>query len=227
MSQEVRPCQVPQLLVISKCNTLHTRAGTSDLNFGMQAVFRACECLGVQDVWLIGQALQAEGGSQAPDAPASPAASESRQSVAVGPASTAAAEDPAQWLSVRSFATAQHCIAALREEEQCTLWCTALTQAAKDLHAVLRQEQRHDLAQTASLVAAIQTVCRRRRASAEASQLASVSPAPPWSQTIQQTDGGEALPQRLAVAFSGSEAEGVSRELLDAGGSGHLSAPAR
>jgi hypothetical protein len=115
---------------------------------------------------------------------------------------------------VRSFATAQQCIAALREE-QCTLWCTALTQSAKDLHAVLRQSS--------------VTTSRRPQASGlhpdglstKESQRGGVTAGVSQSSTALEsdgpaTDGGEAPPQRLAVAFSGSEAEGVSRELLDA-----------
>ncbi len=154
----------------------------------MQAALRTCECLGVQDVWLIGQPHQPGYTARLPDAPSSPTASESRHSTAAETSSAAAGEDPAQWLTVRSFPTAQQCIAALREE-RCTLWSTDLSQSAVTLDAVL---------------------CEGRAADAHGSDLG-----------IQMPDGSvtgddKTPPRRLAVAFSGSEGEGVSRELLDA-----------
>ena len=182
---------------------------------GAQVVLRACECLGVQDVWLIGQGQQSDvvfGVSQPPDAPASPAASEGRQSVAAGPASVA--EDSAQWLTVRSFANAAACIAAL-QEQRCVLWCTALTQSAEDLYAVVREgSPMNSRSQQSSRLPADD---HSGKATQPGGAIAAGVPQPSTIESgIAVSDGSEAPPQRLAVAFSGSEAEGVSRELLDA-----------
>ena len=155
----------------------------------MQAALRTCECLGLQDVWLIGQPHQPGGASaRVPDAPSSPTASESRHSTAGEMSSAAAGEDPAQWLTIRSFATAQQCIAALREEP-CTLWATDLSQSAETLNTVLGEGR------------------------------VSLAPAPDTGGLVPDgpvSGAGETPLRRLAVAFSGSEGEGVSRELLDA-----------
>ena len=152
-------------------------------------MLRACECLGVQDVWLIRQPHQPEGAARLPDGPHSPAASEYRHSMAGATGSAASGEDPAQWaLTIRSFVTAQQCIAAVREE-QCALWCTALSQSAEVLPAVLG-----------------------KRSIAKSSTRGSSSLAP----VAPQRGDDQALARRLAVAFSGSEAEGVSQEMIDA-----------
>ena len=140
-------------------------------------------------MWLIGQPHQPEGAGRSHDGPASPAASESRHSAADETGGSAApGEDPARWLTIRSFPTAQQCVAALREERR-TLWCTDLSQTAETLDAAL----------AAGGVA-----------SAHAPGTCSLTP------DGLKTDHGETPPRRLAVAFSGSEGEGVSREMLDA-----------
>ena len=151
-------------------------------------MLRACECLGVQDVWLIGQPPQPEGNARLSDGPHIPAAGESRHSTVGAAGSAASGDDPAQWLTIRSFTTAQQCVAALREE-QCALWCTALSQSAEVLPAVLNE---------------------RSSAKARTREPSSLSP-------DDSLHGDNPAPaRRLAVAFSGSEAEGVSQEMLDA-----------
>ena len=166
-------------------------------------------------MWLIAHAAESEGGSLAPDAqPASPAASDSRQSVAAGPvAAVSAAEDPAQWLSTRSFASAQHCVAALREE-RCVLWCTALGQSATELPAVLRDGT------VAASRSQPSSGLLSDGSSAKGSQRGGATAGSRHASSLEAgapaTDSSDAPRRRLAVAFSGSEAEGVSRELLDA-----------
>ena len=154
----------------------------------MQAALRACECLGIQDVWLIGTAHQPEDVARLPaDGPSSPANSDSRHSTAGAAGSAAAGEDPAQWLTVRSFATTQDCVAALAGE-RCRLWCTDLSQSAEVLDAVLRDRSGGG-------------ACTREPSSLAPDGLA--------------TAEDEAPARRLAVAFGGSEAEGVSQELRE------------
>jgi len=178
--------------VTASLNQLSKLARIRVINPGllnMQAALRTCECLGIQDVWLIGQPHQPGGTARLPDAPSSPTASESRHSTAGEVSSTASGDDPAQWLTIRSFLTAQQCIAALRDE-RCTLWSTDLSQSAETLDAAVREGG-----------------AASARAPDPGSQVPEDGPV---------TGDDEAPPGRLAVAFSGSEGEGVSRELLDA-----------
>lgn len=142
----------------------------------------------MQDVWLIGQPHQRDGSAWLPDGPPSPAASESRHSTAAATNSAAPGDNPAQWLTVRSFTTAQQCTAALKAERY-ALWCTDLSQSAEVLPAVLRGVSAAGVRTRDSSSLAPDTLAHGE------------DEAPAW---------------RLAVAFSGSEVEGLSQEMLNA-----------
>lgn len=139
-------------------------------------MLRTCECLGIQNVWLIGPTTEAS----VPEAsiPNSPAGSRS-PSRASGESPV---RDPACWLSLRRFQSGSECVSALREDQR-EIWATDLSQTAERLDLVLQQ--------------------------------CGVS----GRESGGTVNGGSneissQMPARLAVVLGGSEAEGVSRELL-------------
>ena len=129
-----------------------------------QEALRTCECLGIQNVWLIGPHAEAS---------TSEAANPWRPQGGA----------PARWLSLRTFRSSAECVSALREDGR-EIWATDLAQSAERLDHVLQ----------------LCSVAGTRGGGAAAGG-----------------GGGEVVgtvPARLAVVFGGSEAEGVSREML-------------
>ena len=128
-----------------------------------QEALRTCECLGIQNVWLIGSNAEAS---------TSEAANPWRPQGGA----------PARWLSLSTFRSSAECVSALREDGR-EIWATDLAQSAERLDHVLQW-------------------CGVNGAGGGAAA---------------NGGGGEvvgAVPVRLAVVFGGSEAEGVSREML-------------
>lgn len=116
---------------------------------------------------------------------AAPESGAAVSSADAGAAAGPTADDAARWLSVRRFQSSAECVEALRREPR-EIWATDLAQSAERLDVLLRR-----------CVSARGSGSRRGAAADEGE------------------GEGEApgLPARVALVF-GSEAEGVSKEML-------------
>lgn len=118
------------------------------------------------------------------------AAAAAAEPAAAGGPTGSAADDAARWLTVRQFHSTAECITALRAEQSRTeIWATDLSQSAERLDAVLRR-------------------CGAGRGGGSAAGEGS------WGSAARPGKSGRGMPGRVALVLGGSEAEGVSQEML-------------